>query len=535
MNRTHLCLLVLALSIVAGDPAPAQTTPPSASPAAAAVGVVFDDLNHNGRRDADEKGIADVRVSNGREIVKTDSQGQYKLPVTDNTVIFVIKPGGWMTTLSDDNLPRFYYIHAPNGSPKLKYPGVAPTGPLPASVDFALHHSDEPARFKALFFGDTQVTKQEEVDYLAHDIVEELIGADAAFGLTLGDVVGDNPALFESVAQTVGRIGIPWYNVPGNHDENYDSPDDRFALEAFKRVFGPPYYSFEYGPVHFIVMDDVVWLGKVNEAGHDYEAGLGKDQLEFIRNDLALLPKDQLVVLTMHIPLMDVPDLPELSRLLADHPHAFSVSAHYHFMEHRFLGSKDKWEGPEPLHHLVNVTACGSWWLGAKDVLGLPHATMRDGAPKGYSIITFDGNQYSVEFRAARRPAGYQMTIFAPEEIEQQQSAKTEVLVNVFAGSQRSKVEMRLGKDGAWQTLRKTVGPDPYYVAMQQAEEKAQAKDATASGPARGRRIPKVLDCPHLWSGSLPPNPPKGSQVIFVRTTDMFGQTYTGQRIIRIR
>ncbi|MFO0892090.1 MAG: calcineurin-like phosphoesterase C-terminal domain-containing protein [Isosphaeraceae bacterium] len=37
-----------------------------------------------------------------------------------------------------------------------------------------------------------------------------------------------------------------------------------------------------------------------------------------------------------------------------------------------------------------------------------PHTTMGD-APNGYSIFTFDGNHYEIEFRPASRPKDYQM------------------------------------------------------------------------------------------------------------------------------
>jgi hypothetical protein len=46
--------------------------------------------------------------------------------------------------------------------------------------------------------------------------------------------------------------------------------------------------------------------------------------------------------------------------------------------------------------------------------------------------------------------------------------------------------------------------------------------------------MPKGIDSPHTWRATLPAKPPKGTQVIHVRTTDMFGQTYTARRIIRI-
>jgi hypothetical protein len=524
-----------------------------------ASGLVYEDANRNGKHDHGEKGLADIRVSNGREIVKTDAQGRYQLPVGDEAIIFVVKPSGYMTAIGESSLPRFYYIHRPNGSPKYKFPGIAPTGPLPESIDFPLYPRHEPTKFKALFFGDTQVTNEAEIGYLAHDIVESLLGSDAAFGVTLGDVVGDHPPLFENLAATISQIGIPWYNVPGNHDENYDSVDDPHALESFQRTFGPRYYSFDYGLVHFLVLDDVMWKGPKPEKKGDYEAGLDEDQLQFIKNDLALLPKGQLVVPMMHIPIIEVKELPELLRILSEHPKTFSASAHYHYLEHRFLGKQEGWTGTEPHHHYINPTTCGTWWLGAFDEIGMPHATMRDGAPNGYSIITFDGDRYSIEFRPARRPADYQMNIYAPDEIEQAKAGDTEVLVNVFAGSERSKVEMRVGNDGPWTAMQKIVAKDPCYVAVKNAEEalfnkpsnkvtkavdsaKKAAEETLLKGheaigdltlvrPLRGG----LVDCPHLWRATLPAKLPTGAIAIQVRTTDLFGQNYEGRRIIRIR
>ncbi len=39
----------------------------------------------------------------------------------------------------------------------------------------------------------------------------------------------------------------------------------------------------------------------------------------------------------------------------------------------------------------------------------------------------------------------------------------------------------------------------------------------------------------HIWQAKLPANIRKGTHVIYIQTTDMFGQTFTGHRIIRVR
>lgn len=512
-------MLALVAAVAAGglaaERAPAQ---------AMARGVVYHDRDGDRRRDEGEEGLPGIRVSNGREIVKTDSGGRWQLAVDDDDILFVTKPRGWAAPLNKDNLPQFYYIHKPEGSPASRYAGVAPTGPLPPSVDFALRPQREPEKFKALFFGDPQPRNNEEVEYISHDVVEALIGSDASFGVTLGDIAFDNLDTFEPLNGAIALIGIPWYNVLGNHDVNMDARTDRHSDETFERIYGPSYYSFDHGPVHFIVLDDIEWLGQ-GDGGRRYRGGLGREQLEWVKRDVALTPERQLIVLMMHIPLVDVEDRQELYRVIEDRPYTMSVSAHTHYQEHRFIGTEDGWRGKEPHHHVINVTISGSWWSGARDERGIPHTTMRDGAPNGYSIFSFDGSKYDIEYRAASRPAAYQMNIYAPEEIRRSESAETAVLANVFSGSIRSKVEMRVG-DGEWLPMERVEVEDPAYLVLKQQEQ--------GPNPPAGRALPNVMKSPHIWRAMLPGAVEAGVQQIRVRHTDMFGRKQMNDRVIRV-
>ncbi|MCA9051373.1 MAG: metallophosphoesterase, partial [Planctomycetaceae bacterium] len=333
-----------------------------------AAGTVFVDANANGVRDPGEHPLVGVAVSNGQEVVTTNGQGGYQLPVGDDANIFVIKPTGYRTTLDEDNISRFYYTHKPNGSPEgLKFPGVPPTGPLPEKIDFPLYSQQENQAFDVVFFGDPQPRDQKEIDYIAHDVVEGLIGTDAAFGVTLGDILFDDLSLFDSFNHTLGRIGIPWYNVIGNHDINYAVDTDELSDETYERVYGPPYYSFNYGGVHFIVVDDVHWM--TDGERRFYRSGLSDAQLTFIENDLKTVPQDKLVVAMMHIPLVKStpwlePKRERLFRLLESREHCISLSGHTHHHEHVMIGEADGWKKPQPHHHIINVTVCGSWWSG---------------------------------------------------------------------------------------------------------------------------------------------------------------------------
>ncbi len=486
------------------------------------TGFVYDDRNGNGRRDEGEPGLPDVWVSNGLDLVRTDADGRYTLPIEDDRIVFVLKPRGWMTPVNDLNLPQFFHNHKPGGSPRSKFAGVAPTGPLPASVDFALRRRDESDKFDVLLFGDPQPFDISDVDKMAHDIVEEALGVPAAFGVSLGDIVHDNLALHEPLARAVSAIGLPWYNVMGNHDMNYHASEDRYADESFERMFGPSYYAFEYGPVSFLVLDDVMFVKET-----EYRCGLGDRQLTFAERFIDTLPKDRLLVILTHIPIQELPgdEKKRLFARLAPRAHNFVATAHYHYQEHVFFGRAEGYESDTPLHQLINVTACGSWWKGAPDENGLPHTTMRCGAPNGYTVASFDGNRYTLRFKAARRPDDHQMNIHVPDGLKAAESEAAELLVNVFAGSSKSTVEFRVGGAGEWRAMQPTKRHDPYFASLKELEG--------GKTPPNGKKLPDAMDSPHLWAAKLPAALKPGATLVEVRTMDMFGQVYTGRRVVR--
>ena len=490
-----------------------------------AEGIVFHDTDGTGKRKPNSRGVPGVCISNGREVVKTDKDGKWRLPVDENCVLFIVKPSGWKTPLSKNFLPQFYYIHSPEGSPEFKYKGLSPTGQLPESIDFPLQPQRESNKFRVILFGDPQPRNQIEIDYISHDVVEQVardvIAVDAKFGLSLGDEMFDDLSLFESLNRTIATIGLPWYNTVGNHDMNYDAKDDEMSTETFKRMFGPTYYSFDYARVHFMVLDDVVWQG-AEQGG--YRGEIAAKQLQWIRNDLAEVPMDRLIVIAMHIPLGSVINRGELFRIIENRPYVFSLSAHTHVQANIFYGEKEGWKGATPHHHLNNATVCGSWWQGAPDERGIPHATMSDGGPNGYSIAEFDGNRYKITFRPASRPENEQMSIWIPEEINPRGATTHEIIVNVFAGSERSTVEMRLN-DGDWQKMTQIEGQDPYFLKLKELE--------ALPTPPPGLKLPKASLTKHLWKINMP-SISQGTHAIEVRTTDMYGQMYSDRRIFRV-
>jgi hypothetical protein len=161
---------------------------------------------------------------------------------------------------------------------------------------------------------------------------------------------------------------------------------------------------------------------------------------------------------------------------------------------------------------------------------------MNDGAPNGYSIISFEGNQYSIRFKAARRPAGYQMNIYIPDEIAKNELDTIQVLVNVFAGSERSKVEMRVSQHDNWIVLDTVKTVDPACMEMY---KQSAFLNKTVEGKPLDEVFGYAMDypsiCRHMWQGKLPGNLAQGTYTLTVKTTDMFHKTWTENRIFRVK
>ncbi|MEE7548421.1 calcineurin phosphoesterase, partial [Xanthomonas sp. Kuri4-1] len=430
-------------------------------------GTVYEE--HDGRpgRGRDEPGVAGVQVSNGERIVRTDAQGRYRLPVRDGQTVFVIKPGDRDFVPAADGLPAFWRHYAPRGSARLKYPGIARSDAR-GSWDFAVTPAQRRDAFQMLVFADTQTANRADVGYYERDIVAPIAGkVPARLGTTLGDVVDDDLSLYPALNRITARLGVPWFHVPGNHDLNQDAPDDAGSLSSWRAVYGPDTYAVEEGGASFVFLDDVVYTPR---ARPDYVGGLREDQFAFLQAYLSALPRERLVVLGLHIPLFDASpgqetfrhaDRERLFALLRDFPHVLVLSGHTHNQRHYYHGAAEGWHGAQPLHEYNVGAACGAFWSGIKDAEGIPDATMSDGTPNGYAVLSVaPGGAYALAYHAARAPDDAQLALHAPRVLRQGAYAAWGVYANVFMGQDDTDVQFRID-GGAWQPMRRVERPDP--------------------------------------------------------------------------
>ena len=99
-----------------------------------------------------------------------------------------------------------------------------------------------------------------EIDFIRDDVLSALTGVEAAFGITAGDIMFDDLSLYGRYNRITGQIGLPWWNIGGNHDLNFEAPGTRYCRETYARVFGANYYAFEFGDTLFLMLDNIDYL-----------------------------------------------------------------------------------------------------------------------------------------------------------------------------------------------------------------------------------------------------------------------------------
>jgi hypothetical protein len=518
-----------------------------------ARGTVFLDANQNLLKEPVEFGVAGVVVSNGCNTVLTDSAGDYQISLAPTEILFISKPADYSTPVDENNIPQFFYRHYPNGTPneitgtsvEWLWPVIEPTGILPDSIDFPLFPSTMAnENFLAHGFADTQAQYGTGQDMVREELVNPLIGNPygAKFGLTVGDVVFDNLGLYERHKAMMGLMDIPQWYLPGNHDMNFESPNGYFANETYKKHFGPTYYSFDYGNVHFVMLNNVEYAGEGKEFGRsEYRGYINPIQLQWLQSDLNHIPPEKLLVIASHIPLIAEADdgiseptagpntenFSELLQILEPFEHIYGLAGHDTSNSFKVeVNHNHGWTGsPWIAHTLAEVRGSG-WVRGPKDLRGVRDAMMEDGNPNGFYVLKFNNTKLTPEFIPF--PSGpdgtNRMRIMLDPIIDQAEGSSihrgslsddTKIVVNLFDGGVRDMVWASL--DGAAdQLMTYTVRTDPFIELL--FEEFLNSDDAYPT-PDRSS---------HIWELPLPAGLNIGLHHIVVSSTDEFGQTQQG-------
>ena len=126
-------------------------------------------------------------------------------------------------------------------------------------------------------------------------IVGEIDRMNPDFVVGVGDMIegytGDTTAIkteWKEYAALIRPLDVPFYMVPGNHDI-WDSA----SAEFYRRYAGQPYYSFDTGPLPFIVLDTSRW---------STVSTFPQEQITWLMSDLERSREAEYTIVIYHIP-----------------------------------------------------------------------------------------------------------------------------------------------------------------------------------------------------------------------------------------
>ena len=223
------------------------------------------------------------------------------------------------------------------------------------------------------------------------------------FGKTIAEINSHKPAFVwdmgdmslypksgKAYLDCAKQLEMPLYACPGNHDIAFYDKNPR---RLFNDCFGPAYYSFDYGGVHFITLDG----NKVVErrGKNTIDACLDPRQMAWLKADLEAVPEHTPIICGVHIPIVstyikrrgggtfpeDFPIAPQFSKsraqelidLLVQHNVKLVLQGHAHENERTIVRG---------IEFVSSISVCGSWWRSGD---GFERGV--DNVPRGYRII----------------------------------------------------------------------------------------------------------------------------------------------------
>lgn len=254
-----------------------------------------DGMNIKGIVKCGDEPVANVQVSDGVAFTKTDANGHYWLASKKECgYVFICNPDGYKT-VQEGRYPQFYkFLHA--GTSEVD------------RADFELEKETK-KDYAVVFVADPQLCRrfydwQQFEKYAVPDInttIKEYQdkGKDV-YCISLGDLTFNSYELLHDLAKENMDKLKPntFYNVMGNHDNQTDVTGDWATTASYRNTFGPTYYSFNAGGIHYIILDNIEVPDGNN--GNDYQENITTDVLKWFRNDLKNVDKSTPVVVCMH-------------------------------------------------------------------------------------------------------------------------------------------------------------------------------------------------------------------------------------------
>ena len=368
------------------------------------------------------KPIQDVKVTDGFKFVRTNHRGAYEIDVHDDAqFVYLTIPAGYEAP-EWHGAPLFYRELVREGKGQ--------------TADFNLVRTGlDETRHMFVVWADVQVYEEQEIDFVRQAAADAAQVADEAgvpaFGVSCGDIAGDWwSGMTVDIQKATAEAGFPFFTLMGNHDYRGDAKTNEESKKFYTDLFGPTYYSFDKGKVHYIVMDDVF-----NYTRH-YIGYMDKHQLEWIKNDLADVAEGSLVVLFCHIPTYSWEAVEgrwkdeRFNDILTNRQALYDIlkpynahicSAHKHFAENYEIA-------PNLMEH-NHAPLSGLFWQAM---------LASDGVPWGYYVYEVDGSDLKWYFKPVGLSKDHQFYAYRVGEDPEKRDC---IVANVWNYDSKWKVE----------------------------------------------------------------------------------------------
>lgn len=347
-------------------------------------------------KDTEGKAVAGVVVSDGLNTVLTDAKGRFRMDADqDSRFVFISTPSGYISSTLDG--PTLFYKEI---SDEMK------------RYDFIVEKNDkDDTNHNIIVIADPQISERNELPDLqkhSDDITAFVKGMDGdyTFGLCLGDIVGWDHTIYPEYNEIMSGAGIEYRYVIGNHDMTNYGRSFETSMRNYQDMYGPAWYSFNVGDVHYIVLNDNFYVGR----DYFYIGYLDERQLSWLEKDLSYVPEGSRIVVSMHIPTtLDKSDRdafqygvigdnlcnkPTLYAMLEPYQ-TLILSGHMHTADYEQISGNIT---------EINVAGlCGAWWCGEVCI---------DGSPAGYKVFDMNGSEAEWIYKGSGHPLDYQMKVY---------------------------------------------------------------------------------------------------------------------------
>lgn len=336
-----------------------------------------------------------VVVSDGFSCTTTDKSGIYQLTRSKRARnVFLSFPQMAEITVKKNQVPDFF--HSINGSAN---------GVIRHDFSLVKRKGAVPRRFQLIVFADSQIRLAKFGEHFAKDFCpdanETAVESNLpTVGITCGDDGDDNiwhqkrdgeDMTYQTVADCYGALSFPMFHCAGNHDHDkshsvpaasgtatkdyYDYYDA--SVKAFEKAFNPVDYSFNYGSVHFVIMDNIRYYGPSS-----YDIGFTDEQIEWLRQDLSYVPTSMAIFISLHASYYrrDMQNKEAFAKLIAPYANKWFFIGHTHV--NRYTEFTDE--------HAGKMT---EWMLATPMGIFYRSDVNHTGEPSGYGVLTVSGTE----------------------------------------------------------------------------------------------------------------------------------------------